>query len=482
MKPLLTMRAALADPEVFGRVLEGDSWSGWKTLLIALCGERLTDDERAIFTQFTGREREPAMRVEEAWLCIGRRSGKTRAAAVLASYLAGLCDYDLALGERASMLVLSASVAQAARAFGYAKGIFQSVPVLKELVMHETASTIELSTGVDVEVIPAHFRTIRGRTCVGIIADEIAFWRNDSDYSANPDKEVLDAARPALATTNGPLICISSPYAKRGEMYASFKRDYGAAGDPLILVARADSRVLNPLLPQRVVDRAYERDPLAAAAEYGGEFRSDVDSFISLDAVEACVSAGVYERSAMSRYYYVAFIDPSGGSADSFTLAIAHREPKDGRVVLDLVREAKPPFSPEAVVSEFAAVMKTYRCVTVTSDRYGGEFPVELFRKRGATCCPSERTKSEIYVEVLPLINSRKADLLDDRKTINQLVGLERRVARSGKDSIDHPPGGHDDRINACAGALVMAATGPGSFEIPKEVWDWARTPRRRYG
>ncbi len=451
-------------------------------LLIALCGERLTDAERAIFTQVTGRDREPGHQVEEAFFCIGRRSGKTRAAAVLASYLAGLCEYDLALGERASMLVLSASVAQAQRAFGYCRGIFTSVPVLKELVIHETASTIELSTGVDVEVIPAHFRTIRGRTCVGVICDEIAFWRNDSDYSANPDKEILDAARPALVTTGGPLIAISSPYAKRGEMYAEFKRNFGPAGDPLILIARAESRALNPLLSQRVVDRAYERDALAAAAEYGGEFRSDVDSFISLDAVEACVSAGVFERSAMSRYYYVAFIDPSGGSADSFTLAIAHRDLKDGRVVLDLVREAKPPFSPEAVVTEFAATMKSYRCVTVTSDRYGGEFPVELFRKRGATCTASERTKSEIYVELLPLINSHKADLLDDRKTINQLVGLERRTARSGKDSIDHPPGGHDDRINAVAGALVLAAMGPGSFEIPKEVMDWARRPRVRAG
>ncbi len=178
------------------------------------------------------------------------------------------------------MLVLSASVAQAQRAFGYVKGIFETVPVLKELVRRETASTIELSTGVDVEVIPAHFRTIRGRTCVGIIADEIAFWRNDADYSANPDKEILDACRPALATTNGPLIAISSPYAKRGEMYNAFKRDFGTAGDPLILIARAESRALNPLLPQRVVDRAYERDPLAAAAEYGGQFRSDIDSFI----------------------------------------------------------------------------------------------------------------------------------------------------------------------------------------------------------
>jgi hypothetical protein len=294
MRPLLTMRDALRDPEVFGEVLVGSSWDGWRTLLIALCGEALADSERVVFETLTGRPREPGQRIEEAFLVIGRRSGKTRAAAVLAAYLAGLVDYDLALGERAVVLVLSASIAQAQRAFGYIRGIFQSVPVLRELVTNETADTISLSTGADIEVCPANFRTLRGRTAVAVICDEIAFWRNESNYSANPDKEILDAARPALATTGGPLVCISSPYAKRGEMWLAFKRDYGAAGDPLILIAKAESRALNPTLPQRVVDRAYERDRLAAAAEYGAEFRSDIEAFVSLECLLHCVHRPVW--------------------------------------------------------------------------------------------------------------------------------------------------------------------------------------------
>ena len=91
MKPLLSMRDALNDPEVFGDVLAGSSWDGWRVLLIAACGEPLTDEERVTFQALTGREREPGRPVE-AYRIIGRRSGKTRAAAILASYLAGLCD------------------------------------------------------------------------------------------------------------------------------------------------------------------------------------------------------------------------------------------------------------------------------------------------------------------------------------------------------------------------------------------------------
>lgn len=98
MKPLLSMRDALSDREVFGEVLSGSSWDNWRTLLIAMMGEELTARERVFFESVTGRPREPLQRVEELHCIIGRRSGKTRAAATLAAYLAGLVDYDRAWG------------------------------------------------------------------------------------------------------------------------------------------------------------------------------------------------------------------------------------------------------------------------------------------------------------------------------------------------------------------------------------------------
>jgi hypothetical protein len=183
----------------------------------------------------------------------------------------------------------------------------------------------------------------------------------------------------------------------------------------------------------------------------------------------------VYERGPLPGQRYTAFTDPSGGSADSFTLAICHRE-RDGRVVLDVVREREPPFSPEAVVSEFSLTLRSYRCASVSGDKYAGAFPRELFQKCGVTYTPSERSKSELYVELLPAINSRRVDLLDDRKAIAQLVGLERRTSRVGKDSIDHAPGGHDDRINAVAGAVVTATLRP-PMKISQEMVDAAGRP-----
>jgi hypothetical protein len=107
------------------------------------------------------------------------------------------------------------------------------------------------------------------------------------------------------------------------------------------------------------------------------------------------------------------------------------------------------------VTAEFADVIKSYALSSCTGDRYAGEWPREQFQKYGVHYKTSDKPKSAIYGELLPLINSGKVELLDNELMTRQLLNLERRTARSGKDSIDHPPGAHDDIANAAAGALV---------------------------
>jgi hypothetical protein len=165
------------------------------------------------------------------------------------------------------------------------------------------------------------------------------------------------------------------------------------------------------------------------------------------------------ERPCHKACSYVGFVDPSGGSADSFTLAIAHME--DAIAVLDAVREAVPPFSPAAVVEDFADVLRGYGIRTVHGDRYGGEWPREQFALNGISYQPSELSKSEIYAAFLPMLNSRTVALLTNDRLHRQLVALELRTARGGRDMIDHPRGGRDDVANAAAGALVLVREVP---------------------
>jgi hypothetical protein len=185
-------------------------------------------------------------------------------------------------------------------------------------------------------------------------------------------------------------------------------------------------------------------------------FRVDIEAFCSIEVVESCTRA-YHELAPDPTRRYVAFCDPSGGSADSFTLAISHGEP-DKRIVIDAIREVQPPFSPERVIEGFANLLKSYRVTLVRGDKYAGEFPRELFRKHGIAYRTAEKSKSDLYRDVLPLLNSGTVVLPRSDRLVAQLVGLERRTTRAGRDSIDHAPNSHDDLANAVAGAVDAVA------------------------
>ncbi len=152
-------------------------------------------------------------------------------------------------------------------------------------------------------------------------------------------------------------MCISSPYARRGALWQAYEKHYGQDGDP-VLVWRAGTRSMNLSIDCSIIEAAYEEDEPAASAEYGAEFRRDVETFVSREAVQACV--GDYlERAYDSRYVCRAFVDVAGGSGqDSYTMAIAH--PEGDHTVIDAVREVRPPFNPEVVTNEMCSLLKTY--------------------------------------------------------------------------------------------------------------------------
>jgi hypothetical protein len=237
-------------------------------------------------------------------------------------------------------------------------------------------------------------------------------------------------------------------------LWDAHRKHYGKDGDP-VLVWQAATRVMNPSVPQSVIDAALESDPSAAAAEYLARFRTDVESFVSRDVVDAAVVPGRQELPRVEGVRYVGFVDPSGGSSDAMTLAIAHLE--GARAVLDLIRERRPPFSPDDVVNEFSALLKAYGVGTVRGDRYGGLWPRERFAVHGVEYVTADRPKSDLYRDLLPTLNSGRVELLDHPRLLAQLCGLERRTARCGRDSIDHAPSAHDDVANAVAGAIVTA-------------------------
>jgi hypothetical protein len=402
----------------------------------------------------------------DATLVVGRRGGKSLVLAAVAAYVACFLDWRpyLTGGERAVVLVLAADKKQAQSIFKYLREMLD-IPMLRGLITRETNELLELANMVSVEVVTASYRTIRGRTVVAALADELAFWRTDE--GANPDTEIIAALKPAMATIPGArLLKASSPYSRRGVLWTDFRKHFGK-DESATLVWQAATRDMNPMVPQAFIDNAFADDPESAMAEYGSLFRSDVEAFVSREAVESCVMPSRFELATFAfEAQYSAFVDPSGGSADSMTLCVAHREGE--RVIVDAIREARPPFSPESVVADFASLLRHYGIKLVTGDRFAGEWPRERFYVHGVEYKVAEKSKSDLYRDMLPLINGGRVELLDHPRLIAQLCALERRTARGGRDSIDHPPGQHDDVANAVAGAIVTATS---ASRIPRLVF-----------
>jgi hypothetical protein len=212
---------------------------------------------------------------------------------------------------------------------------------------------------------------------------------------------------------------------------------------------------MNPSLPKRVVDDAMDRDPDAARAEYLAEFRSDLEIFLLREVVDTAVRSGPLELPYDRAHRYFAFVDPAGGGADEFTLAVGHRE--DDTAVVDVLRARRG--VPAEITAEYAALLKVYGIRKITGDKYAGSWPADEFKKHDIEYSASEKPKSGLYLDQLPALNSGRVELPPDDRLVNQLIGLERRTARGGRDSIDHPRGGHDDRANVVAGLVSFIAS-----------------------
>jgi hypothetical protein len=451
---------AIDDKNLFGQLFKDRStWAAWRVFLRALFGLPMDGAELEAFNQFTGRTAAPSKQAQEAFAIVGRRGGKSYIAAVVACYMALFHDWKpyLSPGETGWVMCIAADRAQAKNILDYIRAIL-ALKIFKGQVKKELAEEITLKNQIGIRVQTCDFRTIRGFTCVAAICDEIAFWRSEG---ANPAQEILTALRPALATVPGSLMLgISSPYSKSGPLYENFRERYGAADDD-VLVWKAPTRAMNPTISEKIIDRALKEDYSAGRAEWLAEFREDLETFLTTETIEQAIIPERYELPRIDSVQYFAFADPSGGRADSFTLAIAHKE-EGGHVILDRIEEKRPPLAPADVAREFTDIIKAYGLFNVSGDKYSGEWCSRAFEEGGITYESSKLNKSEIYLEFEPLLAQGQLELLDNKRMFSELRGLERRTRSGGKDSVDHGPGCHDDVANAAAGACVMAAQNRG--------------------
>jgi hypothetical protein len=417
----------------------------------------MTGNETAFFESVAGERPVPTERVREFWAICARRAGKDSVASAIAAFAAATFNRQEKLrpGERGVVMCLAVDRHQSLIVLNHIRSYFADIPVLKAMVQRETAEGFELNNQIDIVVATNNFRSIRGRACLLVIMDEVAYWRDET--SRKPDEELYRAVTPALASLapDSMIIGISSPYKRSGLLYKKWKTHFAQEGD--VLVIRAPTRVMNPTISQAIIDRELLEDNASARAEYLAEWRDDVTGWLAVETIESAVDTDVTVRPPnMFVNSYVAFCDPSGGSKDSFTMAIAHSE--NGTAVLDHVTEIKAPHSPSEAVSQIAALLKGYGLSETTGDRYASGFTIDCFAAAGITYLHSEKDRSTIYNDVLSRFNSGTVRLLDLPRLVTQLASLERKTQPGGRDKIDHPRNQKDDVANAACGALVLAS------------------------
>jgi hypothetical protein len=451
----------------FGALYQGPSWDNWRAILRAAFGLPLTEEQAAFVGSVAGNRALPGRRVRELVIAAGRRAGKDAITALICAWfcLTYRPDGRVRAGERPLILLLAADRSQARNLLRYVRGLFD-LPGLKPLLTRETADGFELANGLDIFVGTSDWRTVRGRTILLCVLNELSFWRDET--SANPDKEVYRAILPATASLGDKamIVMISSVHRRAGLLYERWSKFYGT-NDPNVFVVQARTRQLNPLIDQQFINDARSDDPQAAAAEYDSEWRDDIAGYITRPEIEACVDFGLTVRPPQPGVRFTAWVDASSGqSRDSFCCSVGHME-NDIRVI-DTIIEVVPPFDPAVACAQICATLRSYNIRETVGDRWALGFVQAEFQRHGIVLNYSDKNRSDIYREALPAIRSRRVRFVDNAKMVNQFVNLERRVLPGGGERIDHPQrsGHHDDISVVVAGCLIALAT-----PSPAENW-----------
>ena len=447
---------AVRDPNIFGRNFRGDTWAPWFCFLAALFALPLSAPQLELFRQCTGRTVPPTRPFREAWLICGRRSGKSFTLALIAIFVACFTNWKrhLQVGEIGTVMIISADKRSARTIWRYCLGLLNASAMLKKLIVGTTKDSITLSNNIVIEIFAASPSAPRSYTICCALLDEIA--QMPTSDSVRSDFQIINAIRPGLATLpNSMMLCASSPFAARGALFDAFQRHYGR-DDSDVLFWRAPTKLMNPTVPQSIIDAALAEDPSAGAAEWLAEFRQDVSGYLD----EATLAAAVdHDRRSpelppVPGQRYRCFIDSSGGRGCHYTCAIGYR--KDGRFVISALRGYAPPLDPAVVTRELSDLVKRFGCNgEVFGDNFAAEFLKAAWERNGLRYRLCKLTSASlIYLECIPLFTQGIVALPDHPRLLRELRGLERTVSPSGRDMVKRPRHGSDDYAAAVCGCL----------------------------
>lgn len=422
--------------------------------LKAAYGLPLTVKELEIFRLTTGLTEYVSREWPEVTYILARRSGKSdKLASNIALYEACARDHKLSVGEVGVVMIVSSELKRQSRiVFDYCLGKLERSKILRQMIRKTTRDTIELKSGITIQTYPCNLARIRGISLICFVADECAFWRHEGK---SIDKEVLDAARPGLSFPYSKMVKISSPWMMRGEIWSDYKRYWGQP-DSEALVFQGDIYTYRPDYPEKKLEAARRRDPVAFEQEWLARFRTDLSGMYDPVIIDQAINFDrPLELPFRQTKERAAFVDVAGGGGrDSYSICIGRIE--NEKIIVEVVRSRAPKFNPEEVTLQYCELLKSYGVFEVTGDKFSGDFASNLFAKFGIDYKRAEKSKSELYLEAEGAFNTGRVEIPAKEPLLTQLKSLVRKARSGGRSSVDTDSGQPEDEANVVCGLVDL--------------------------
>jgi len=316
---------------------------------------------------------------------------------------------------------------------------------------------LELINGLRIASLPCNSTAGRGLPIFFLAFDELAHFRVEG---VKADETVYSALRPRQAQFPGAkCLKISTPAAKQGLFWTEFSEGFAV---PDRLTIQAPTRLLNPTIPQKFIDKEYARDPDNAAREFGAEFAETLAGFFGgcIEKLADCFQlAGDQPPNKSFRYF--GGIDQSGLTGrDRFAFAVGHNVLSDGkpRTVIDVARSWDTT-DDEQILGEIKALAGDYGVLRVSIDRYAGGWVEKALQKIGLVV-EIRPPLPVVYSNLKSLILSGHLLLPDRRDLRDGLARTQAYYSKANNLTIGHERDqyGHGDLADAVATCVFLCA------------------------
>ena len=400
-----------------------------------------------IYRRATGRETYVPREHNEVTLIAGRQSGKTSHIGALIALYEAFRNHGLRQGQHAYVLVIAPVIQQAEIAFDFMRRYILESPILQQRLVKVRNNEIELRNGVVIACRPCSSTTIRGVPIISAICDEMAFWRHEQT-AANPEQEVIDAIRPAMATLcNTKMVKISTPFRKEGILWHEFQK----RSELRHLVWRLSTEEMNPKVSKQFLEDARRDNEQTFRREHLAEFTDNVLGWITEEILEPCIMRGHRELPPICNGAYVAAIDPAFRSSD-FGFAVLHRSDVGCITVAYAFRwtgTKTMPLNLEDVSEQVNEILMRYGINVLWGDQFYFIVLRDSFRKLGIhyeEFTFGAHTRASIYGNLRQLMSQQRIGIVDEPELLRQLRVLEEFKTPNGSIDI-RPPGSNNDDV-----------------------------------